>query len=165
MNKPRYNQRKANQGAAMIELAFVFIPLLVVFIGIVEFGRAIYQQALLNDAVTTAARYMARGYNILDADCDEIEVNWDQVKTRAQELAVYGVLGGSDPILPGLELINLVVEPKEDPADFCVITVSAPNVCFKSIVGDCNSTGDTTFFGLSVPLSLNAEVEERYIGT
>ncbi len=47
---------KSNQGQTLIEFAFVIIPLLVLVLGIMEFGIVMYNKAVLTDACEAGAR-------------------------------------------------------------------------------------------------------------
>ena len=47
---------KSNQGQTLIEFAFVLIPLLVLVLGVMEFGIVMYNKAVLTDACEAGAR-------------------------------------------------------------------------------------------------------------
>ena len=47
---------KSNQGQTMVEFAFIVVPLLVLVLGIMEFGILLYDKAVLTDACQEAAR-------------------------------------------------------------------------------------------------------------
>jgi Flp pilus assembly protein TadG len=63
------------RGAAMVEFAIVVVPLLLLALGVAEFGRAIYQYEALTKATRDAARYLSTyvsndpAYPIAGAQC------------------------------------------------------------------------------------------------
>lgn len=54
---------RGERGAAAVELAIVLLPLLLVLLGIVEFGRVYSQQLTMQHAVREAAREIALDYD------------------------------------------------------------------------------------------------------
>ncbi|MEJ8796936.1 TadE/TadG family type IV pilus assembly protein [Trinickia caryophylli] len=72
--------RKRQQGAAVVEFAIVLIPLIVLVMGVAEFGHAIYQYEALTKGTRNAARYLS---TYLPGDPA-------YPKAAAQCLAVYG---------------------------------------------------------------------------
>lgn len=88
-------KRAAMRGAVAVEFAILLIPMLLMVLGVVEYGRALYQYNTLAKAVRDSTRLLAQNnptdtdYPLADAKC----------------LAVYGKTGcsGSDvPLAPGL---------------------------------------------------------------
>jgi uncharacterized membrane protein len=55
--------RRCERGAAAVELALVVLPLLLLLLGIVEFGRVFYTQLRLQQAAQQAARQIALHYD------------------------------------------------------------------------------------------------------
>jgi Flp pilus assembly protein TadG len=47
---------RSNQGQTVVEFAFVLVPLLILVLGIMEFGMILYDKAVLTDACREAAR-------------------------------------------------------------------------------------------------------------
>ncbi|RDU98606.1 TadE/TadG family type IV pilus assembly protein [Trinickia dinghuensis] len=91
------------QGAAMVEFAIVVVPLLLLAMGVAEFGQAIYQYEALTKATRDATRYLSSylstdpAYPIASAQC----------------LAVYGSTtcpaGSATPLVNGLTTSMVVV--------------------------------------------------------
>lgn len=76
-------------GLAMVELALALPLLLLLFLSVAEMGRALYQYAILVNAVQAGAR--------------DYSLHLDE--GLAINLAVYGNPGGSgQPLLPGLDI-------------------------------------------------------------
>jgi len=75
--------RTDRSGAALIEFTLVAPLLLLVGLGIFEFGNVLYGHHLVNTGVHDAARYLAR---VDDPTASE---------AAAKQLAVYGQIGGS----------------------------------------------------------------------
>ena len=51
-----FRKFKSNQGQSMVEFAFILVPLLVLTLGIMEFGILLYDKAVLTDACQEGAR-------------------------------------------------------------------------------------------------------------
>lgn len=95
-------------GVAAVELAVIFIPMLILCLGITELGRALYQYDGVVKATRGAARYLTQ-QNLNDT------VSYDAAVKIAQSMAVCGKLppalgqvyspcAASDPIfVPGLD--------------------------------------------------------------
>ena len=47
---------RSNQGQTIVEFAFVLVPLLILVLGVMEFGMILYDKAVLTDACREAAR-------------------------------------------------------------------------------------------------------------
>lgn len=73
---------KRTRGVATVEFALVLIPLLLLVVGVAEFGRAIYQYEALTKSTRNAARYLSE-YLPTDAA-------YPTYKGDALCLAVYG---------------------------------------------------------------------------
>lgn len=94
---------KRMRGAAMVEFAIVVVPLLLLVMGVAEFGRALYQYEALTKATRDATRYLSLylstdpAYPIANAQC----------------LAVYGnstcPSGTGTPLVDGLTTSMIVV--------------------------------------------------------
>ncbi|MEA1988524.1 MAG: TadE/TadG family type IV pilus assembly protein [Pseudomonadota bacterium] len=158
---------KSRTGAAMIEFAIILPLLLLLFFGITELGRALYQQNALTQAVELGGRYMARVENAVNtADCtaNTTDNRWSDAVTRAKNLITCGVDSGcnaGDSVLPNITFdadAFAVSSPTSPPA--CIITVKV-KADFVSIFGD----DLIPVPGFSVEgVTLNAETQERYIG-
>ncbi|CAB3668682.1 hypothetical protein LMG24076_01819 [Trinickia soli] len=94
---------KRMRGAAMVEFAIVVVPLLLLAMGVAEFGRAFYQYEALTKSTRDAARFLSMylstdpAYPVADAQC----------------LAVYGTSpcpsGSATPLVDGLTTSMIVV--------------------------------------------------------
>ena len=112
---------KRMRGAAMVEFAIVVAPLLLLALGVAEFGRALYQYEALTKSTRDAARFLSTylstdpAYPIASAQC----------------LAVYGdaacPTGSGTPLVDGL-------------------TTSMIVVCDASHTTDCQDASDPTQF-------------------
>ena len=80
------------QGAAAVELALLLIPMLILILGVAEFGRALYQYNTLTKAVRDAARHLSQ-FNPNDSS------TYDEAKEDAICLAVYGGLSCGGEVL------------------------------------------------------------------
>lgn len=76
---------RAEDGAATVEFTIVFFFLLLpLFVGIAEFGRALWQHQAVTKGVRDATRYLTRVEDPNDAGA----------QSRASSLAAYGTLTG-----------------------------------------------------------------------
>ncbi len=154
------NKQKQNTGAAMVELALLLPLLLILFFGITEMGRALYQQSILVKTVGNATRMLSRTHLGIDtADNCAVLANWEAAKTDATNLLVFGDIdGGGTPLLVGLNVTDIDIEVRslEDfDKDVCIIIMKA-EAPFTPIVSD-------TLLGFPV-FNLKASSEQRYIG-
>lgn len=60
-------KRHHQSGVAVVELAFVIVPMLVLCLGVAELGRALYQYDGIVKAARGATRYLTQ-QNLVDAD-------------------------------------------------------------------------------------------------
>lgn len=99
---PCPNRRTRERGAAIVEFAIVLVPLVVLVMGVAEFGHAIYQYEALTKATRTAARYLS---NYLPSDSA-------YPVSAAKCLVVYGntdCASGSGPLASGLTTSMVVI--------------------------------------------------------
>ena len=155
--------KRASRGAALAELS-ILLPLMIMLVfGITELGRALYQRNILGKNADLAARYMARSWAAVTAECNQ-DSNWPTAVATARQLAVYGNEGGSgDPLLPLLTPsdFDIQVAPVVIPASgetACVITVSG-SVAFQGVFGEYMVP-----FTRIEPVTLSAAREVRYLG-
>jgi len=147
---PIRKDQTSERGQSLLEFAMVLPLLLLIALGVVEFGRAYYQYNTLTKAVREGARYMSmHAY-----DTDELD--------RAKNMTVFGNREGTgNPCLPGLGVGNIVVTPR-NPSSGTGPT-NPPRWVKVSISG-------YTFqplFTRVVPISnfaFNPSVEMRYVG-
>lgn len=149
----------------MVELAIILPLLLIIFLGIAELGRALLFQHRLTSAVEAGARFAARATGAVDmTDCTTTGGVWTTAETSAKQLVTFGQLnGGTDPVVPGLAMDNVVVSPMvrtvtgiDDPV--CVIRVFA-SVQYQGLFG----AQFIPLLDIAQPM-LGATSEERYVG-
>jgi Flp pilus assembly protein TadG len=114
----KQRSRKRTRGAAMVEFAIVLIPLIVLAMGVAEFGHAIWQYDALTKGTRDAARYLSTylptdpTYPIAEAKC----------------LVVYGsTTCGGTPLVSGL-------------------TTAMVTICDASSSAGCTDSTDPTAF-------------------
>ena len=98
-SRSRRPARHAQRGVAAVELAFLMVPLLLMLLGTVELGRAMYTYDALDKSVRDAARHLSR-----NTPGDPV------ARAEAACLAVFGNTGCSgSPITPALGTQNVVI--------------------------------------------------------
>jgi len=143
---------KLQRGQSLLEFAMVLPLLLLIALGVIEFGRAYYQYNTLSKAVREAARYMSmQKYDSVGRD-------------RAKNMAVYGNREGTGtPCLPGLTVGNITVTPRDHEGGQPGPSETNPPRWVKVSV-----TGYTfqSMFPKVVPISASftPSVEMRYVG-
>ncbi|OQX32074.1 MAG: hypothetical protein B0D96_12385 [Candidatus Sedimenticola endophacoides] len=154
-------------GVAMVEFAIVVPLILMLFLGITEMGHAFHQHNTLTKAVASGARYLARGYAILDAAC-ATQGNWSAARATAENLLIHGNTAGSgSPLLPGLDDSGAtdiqVTHPQFSDASGsgCVIRMTVDTDYTPIFPG--LFVGDNSLLNLPT-FRLSAASEERYIG-
>lgn len=104
-NATPLGNKKSMQGAAAVEMALVLVSMLVLILGVAEFGRALYQYNTLTKAVRDAARYLSQS-DTSDAS------KYDEAKEDAKCLAVYGSLScGNQALAAGLTTDMVSINP------------------------------------------------------
>lgn len=81
-------ERQQQKGVAMVEFAIALPLLLLLLLGIGEFGRMLFQYNVLLQASRDAARYAAG--EAWDPTLGQVVLD-DDLRSRTQLLAVYGV--------------------------------------------------------------------------
>ena len=142
--------RTRQRGQSLLEFAIVLPLLLLIVLGVIEFGRAYYQYNTLSKAVRQGARYMSmHAY-------DAIEL------AKAQNIAVYGNREGTgSPCLPELVAGNITITPRNPDAG-----ASRTNPPRWVRVGVTGYTFQPLFSGI-LPISnftFAPSVEMRYVG-
>jgi len=89
-SKTQPNAIRRQQGIAMMELVIVVPILMLIFLGVSEMGRALYQYNTLSKAVRDGARY----YSTQVFNSNDIAGTINLVK--------YGQVGVGTPLLPGV---------------------------------------------------------------
>jgi len=163
MNSPR-----RWRGAALVELALVLIPLMIIVFGITEFGRVLYQENTLTKSVTVGARHITRAEGLLDrSDCSVLDATrWAAVQEAAANLVVCGEAAGCGDrravvrgLHPGLVTIPAPERIDAAPGRAACRVVVAAEVEFDALFGQ----GVVPFTGIG-RVVLNARTEERWIG-
>ncbi len=172
MNSRFYSYQFGQKGAALVELAIVFVFFLVPFVfGSIELGRALMQQNQVSQRVDVAARYLSRGENILTPapGCSSTGGAWNDALSRSEDLLFYGEPidpGGLSTFFPNLVEANFTLSitsfPISGVADVepgCIIRVAVSGVPFNSIFG-----GSSIVPLLEIaPISFSATSEVRYV--
>lgn len=119
-------------GAAAVELALLLIPMLILILGVAEFGRALYQYNTLTKAVRDAARYLSQ-FNPNDASA------YDEAKEDAICLAVYGSLSCGGEVLvadlvPDMVSINTIAETSSAGVPITLVEVRITGFIFNFIL-------------------------------
>jgi Flp pilus assembly protein TadG len=97
---PETGRRHRQRGVAAIEFAITVPLLLLLVLGVFEFGRIFFQYNTLTKATRDAARYLAATATLGSTDTIVIDAT-DLAET--QNLVVYGNPAGTGPtLLPGL---------------------------------------------------------------
>lgn len=114
-----FGQRKKQSGVAIIELTVALPLLLLLFIGVAEMGRLLYDYNTLTKAQRNGVRHLAIHAETGNTD---IYVN-GFYGTEATNLVVYGnTVGSGDPLLEGFTTDDVTVD---DPtADEVRVTVA-----------------------------------------
>lgn len=95
---------KKMQGAVVVEFALMLIPLLLLVVGVSEFGRALYQYNTLVKTTRDSVRHLSH--------LNPTSSGYSQAQTEAKCLAVYGNTGCSgDTLLPGLTTSMVNINP------------------------------------------------------
>lgn len=104
LRNPRSSVRKTMQGAVAVEFALLLIPLLLLVLGVAEFGRALYQYNTLVKTTRDSVRHLSH--------LNPTSSGYAEAKTEAKCLAVYGNTGCSgDTLLPGLTTGMVSINP------------------------------------------------------
>jgi len=102
MKRLQYQSSHRMRGAVAVELALLLIPMLVLVLGVAEFGRALYQYNALTKSVRTAVRHLSQ-VSPGDPDNAQDVAKYNQAKEEAKCLAIHGKLTCQGPTLaPGL---------------------------------------------------------------
>ncbi len=167
-----YGSCVGQKGAALVELAIVFVFFLVPFVfGSIELGRALMQQNQVSQRVDVAARYLSRGEDILSPapGCTPTGTPWNDALSRSEDMLFYGEPidpGGLSTFFPNLVEANFTlsitafpITGVTDVEPGCIIRVAVSGVPFNSIFG-----GSSIVPLLEIaPISFSASSEVRYV--
>ncbi|MWV16771.1 pilus assembly protein [Pseudomonas sp. L-22-4S-12] len=137
-------ERQQQKGVAMVEFAIALPLLLLLLLGIGEFGRMLFQYNVLLQASRDAARYAAG--EAWDPTLGQVVID-DDLRSRTRLLAVYGVpvavTGGE--LVGGLSTGNVAVTPVGDEHVQVSIVYD-----FVPVIGSVLPT----FYGADIPLAV-----------
>jgi hypothetical protein len=147
-------------GAALVETTLLMPFLLVTCAGVFEFGNLFYHKLLVEAGVRDAARYAARCTLPSEAICEQ----------RAEELGVYGALGGSTPRVQGWTTDDVEIERLETDNTFDADAGAypyrgGPTITTIHVTASFTYDGGglLSFIGFD-EITLSALHEERFIG-
>ncbi|HMU64028.1 MAG: TadE/TadG family type IV pilus assembly protein [Nitrosomonas sp.] len=133
MNRSMFLQcgvnKRSVQGAVAVEMALLLALMLVLILGVAEFGRALYQYNTLAKAVRDAARHLSQ-FNPNDTS------DYDEAKEDATCLAVYGNLScGGEALAANLTTdmisINTITETSSAGVPITLVEVTITGFTFN----------------------------------
>ncbi|MDX5373755.1 MAG: pilus assembly protein [Pseudomonadaceae bacterium] len=147
--------RQAQRGVAMVEFAIALPLLLLLLLGVAEFGRMLFHYNSLLQASRDAARYAAgQAWN---ATLGEVDLN-ATLQGETRNVAVYGVpsaSAGFAPVVPGLSTAHVSVQQSATDDRYVQVSIAYP---FQPVLGVLpNFYGDD----ISLSVTLNASVVMR----
>jgi hypothetical protein len=154
MTRSGFGNRR-QQGVAMVEFAIALPLLLLLLLGIAEFGRLLVQYNSLLQASRDAGRYVAG--KVWNRTLGEMTLS-DQLLTETRHVAVYGLPRNTGaPVVPGLSLADVQVSPVAGTTDHVQVRIG---YTFRPVIGSALPalfTGQ----GLSLEVPLAATVVMR----
>lgn len=122
---------KTMRGAVAVEFAILLIPLLLLVLGVSEFGRALYQYNTLVKTVRDSVRHLSH--------LSPTSSDYSKTQAEAKCLAVYGNTGCSgDTLLPGLTTsmvnINPIVTTTSTGASITLVEVRITGYTFNFLL-------------------------------
>lgn len=150
---------KDDRGASLVEMTIVTPFLILLGLGIAEFGHTFYDQQLITTGLRDASRYLARFDDPLAAAAD------------AKDIAVTGSIGGIEKRVSWWNTgdITVTVQNFVNSIDGTTgeRTYRGPNpikvVRVATSVND-PGLGFLSVIGISSPITINVQHEERVIG-
>lgn len=136
--------KKKQKGAALVEFAIILPFLLLLVVGISEFGFAFYHQNILNKSVQNGARYFSdstiardngSGANLIFPINTTTNRNLTPIN-KLNNLIIYGNTTGTAP--------TLLCNPSSNPSCSSVYYTPAPNVNCVDINGQNTACSATT---------------------
>lgn len=143
------------RGVAMVEFAIALPLLLLLLLGVAEFGRMLFHYNGLLQASRDAARYAAG--EAWNATLGRVELS-DDLKAATRNVAVYGVPSsnaGFAAVVPALTTSHVTVVSAPGDNRYVQVSIAYP---FQPVLGVLPN-----FYGDDIPLSvtLNASVVMR----
>lgn len=138
-NNIRTFNKNKSRGAVAVEMALLLIPLIILSMGIIEFGRAMYQYNALTKSVRDAVRLLSQH--------DKNEPNYQSIEAAAKCLAVYGVENCAGvEIAPGLSLSHVDISySKPSGTAISLVSVAIKNFNYVPIINPIPFIGTTEF--------------------
>ncbi|WP_324731041.1 TadE/TadG family type IV pilus assembly protein [Pseudomonas paeninsulae] len=143
MERCDFKHPQAQQGVAMVEFAIALPLLLLLLLGVAEFGRMLHQYNSLLQANRDAVRYLAgQAWN---ANLGKVEIN-SVLLARTRNIAVYGVPAPQPgkEVVPGLTTANVTVGTVG--AEHVQVSIS---YVFRPVIG----SGLPALIGNAIPLN------------
>lgn len=148
--------KRGQQGMAMVEFAIALPLLVLLLLGVAEFGRMLFHYNNLLQASRDAGRYAAsKAWN---ATLGRLDLS-TSLQTEIKNVAVYGVpstTAGFSAVVPGLTPDDVQVRPSASDARYIEVQLSYD---FQPVIGSVLPS----LFGNDVPLAveLNSTVVMR----
>ena len=134
---------RRSRGLAIVETALTLPILLLMALGVVEFGRAIYQYVTLTAATRAAARYLAA--HALSGSTGVVQID-STLSSQVKNIAVYGNAAGTGgTVLDGFDASGVTVSDLGG-NDVAVATTYA----YQPLIGS-----QLPSFGFGAPISLS----------
>jgi hypothetical protein len=152
-------RRLGTRGGAAVELALCLPLLLLLLVGVAEFGRALYTQHVLIKGVRDSVRYLARVADPTAAPYQTIATNLAlRGSTSASEPLLLPNAGGGNTPPEGANIVFLIAETTDptafySPTQIVIGTLSYP---FSSPL--------MSAFGFTGTFTMTLSHAERYIG-
>lgn len=140
------SSRTAQGGMAMVEFAIALPLLVLMLLGVAEFGRMLFQYNSLLQASRDAGRYAAG--KAWDATLGKVDLN-TTLQTEIKNVAVYGVpstAAGFSSVVPGLTTGDVLVQQSASDDRYVEVRIT---YSFQLVVGVLPS-----LFGDDIPLSV-----------
>ncbi len=85
---------RAEEGATLLEFAFLMPALMLILVGIMKFGLAFYNQITLTNAATNAAQVLSAGTGVITDPCASVNNALAAAAPSLNNPAVYGSAAG-----------------------------------------------------------------------
>jgi Flp pilus assembly protein TadG len=158
--------KKLQHGAAMVEFAIIVPFLLLLVLGIIEFGYAFYHLNILNKSVQDGARYfsdplIARKGGLENAIDVSSGSNGTNI-TAATNLVIYGNVAGTGSSLMPTDASDYDVDITSPDTSHIQVTATYQHEfilgsAFSGIASMIGSTGNLTSFDLTASSVLRVE--------
>ncbi|WP_028110268.1 TadE/TadG family type IV pilus assembly protein [Ferrimonas futtsuensis] len=146
--------RSKQRGVAAIE-AMVTLPLLfLLFFGVGELGRLMYQYNQLNSVVRDACRYVAAKAISANNGASDLVVQ-PELQNTAKALALYGKSSGTTPLLTGLQADDISITVSGGDLITVTATYNWTSIFSGNLAGNYGETVDYNF-PLTATISMRA---------